>query len=412
MDALRLTVVWHPRLACGQHIAEAIAETFDRLGMVRDDVCLSVPVQVRSMGFDELDREGAPRPIDFSKAQINGLILLSDRHMVAAASRKWKTFFDSISEEKTNNGAKLFIINVAADGKGVRLPFTEEENVIKTFAGSLDSGDGSVKRLLFIKLIASIVINMKKCLHYNPLSKETPPRTPSEVIFLSYASQDGAEIAGWIDKYVRVNKASLGIDTFLDENRMPGGLEHRPYFSDQIRNSSLLVIYTDAYSSREYCRWELLEAKRHRRPILAIWILERGEDRVFPYAGNIPSRIVRRKKPARRPLWKRLFRVSRRAAPIDEADAELAVQELLSEVLRFQVFKLQAEEMAKERGIVDPIILPRPPELLDIAFANEKHRPGSDAVQIIYPDPPLDTVEQKILRSSNPAVAFKSLSEL
>jgi hypothetical protein len=410
MDALRLTVIWHPRLACGKNIAEEITETFDRLGMVRDDVRLSVPVQVRSIGFDELD--GAPRPIDFSKAQIDGLILLSDRHMAVAANKKWKPFFDSISQEKMNNESKIFIINIASDRRGIKLPITEEINVIKTFVNKLDDPEDSVKRHIFIKLIANIVINVKKCRQYNHISRNTPPIVPPETIFISYASRDGAEIAECIDKYVRINNATLGIHTFLDEKSLPGGLEHRKYFSGQIQDSSLLVIYTDTYSSREYCRWELLEAKRHRRPILAISILERGEDRVFPYAGNIPSLIVRRKKPARSPLWKRLFRSGRHAAPIDEADAEVVVQELLSEVLRSLLFNLQAEKMAKERGIVDPIILPRPPELLDIAFASDTFRPGADAVQIIYPDPPLDIIEQAILRSSNPAIAFKSLSEI
>ena len=99
-------------------------------------------------------------------------------------------------------------------------------------------------------------------------------------------------------------------------------------------------------------------------------------------------------------------------AAMEEAEAERIVQELLSEVLRCQIFYLQAKQVLKEIEKLDAVILPRPPELLDIAFAVEESKSGKQDVLIVYPDPPLDIIEQNILRAINSSIDFKTLSEL
>ena len=232
MDALRLTVIWHPQLKQGQNIAEQIAIIFDRLGMVRDHVRLSVPVQVRSVGFDQPN--GSPRPIDFSKAEVNGLILLSDHHMVSAARKGWRNFFLSVSQARAEKGPALFILNIDVDGKGVRLPLTLDDHVIGNFVGKISDFSGKLRRHFFIKLMTDMGVNLKRVQLARETLGDPPPRVQPEVIFLSHASLDGANVARWIDDYVRANKATLGIDTFLDAKSLPGGLGHRKFFSDQI----------------------------------------------------------------------------------------------------------------------------------------------------------------------------------
>ena len=50
----------------------------------------------------------------------------------------------------------------------------------------------------------------------------------------------------------------------------------------------LLAIQTDTYGSREWCRLEVLEAKKRSVPIVVLTATERGEARSFPYMGNVP----------------------------------------------------------------------------------------------------------------------------
>jgi hypothetical protein len=61
---------------------------------------------------------------------------------------------------------------------------------------------------------------------------------------------------------------------------------------DEIAESTLLVIQTDRYAERPFCRWEVLKAKQHCRPIFIVNRVKKGEGRVFPYGGNAAMRIV------------------------------------------------------------------------------------------------------------------------
>ena len=48
-------------------------------------------------------------------------------------------------------------------------------------------------------------------------------------------------------------------------------------------------VRTDAYATREWCRIEVLEAKRAGAPVVVLDALEQLEARGFPYLGNAPS---------------------------------------------------------------------------------------------------------------------------
>lgn len=50
----------------------------------------------------------------------------------------------------------------------------------------------------------------------------------------------------------------------------------------------MLAFHTDQYSSRPWCRREVLEAKRLGAHILIVDALEAGDPRSFPYGGNVP----------------------------------------------------------------------------------------------------------------------------
>ena len=52
-----------------------------------------------------------------------------------------------------------------------------------------------------------------------------------------------------------------------------------------------MAVHTDSYSSREWCRREIIDAKRCNVPMVVVNSMRDVDERGFPYMGNVP--IVR-----------------------------------------------------------------------------------------------------------------------
>lgn len=183
-------------------------------------------------------------------------------------------------------------------------------------------------------------------------------------LFLSHAKADmGAEpkVAQQFIDYLTADKP---VDAWVDS----GDIETGSKFSDAIRGgvprTSLLAILTDNYSSREWCREEVMLAKEHQRPIVVIDSLISHEVRSFPFLDNVP-----------RMRW--------------NGSAEAGVDLLLKETLRHLHTKLVLESSKRDHEIVF-LRPPEPATLLGIP-------PGSN---ILYPDPPLGVGELERLSKS------------
>ncbi|HWT48837.1 MAG TPA: hypothetical protein VN255_09745, partial [Mycobacterium sp.] len=116
--------------------------------------------------------------------------------------------------------------------------------------------------------------------------------------------------------------------------------------------------------SREWCRGEVLLAKRAQRPILVIDALSTRETRSFPYLGNVP--VVH---------W--------------DGDPHKPIDQLLKETLRIRHAELVLERDAGP----DDMLFTRPPELVTTAVLTEKPK------AVLYPDPPLGVEETHALAS-------------
>ncbi|NVL83801.1 TIR domain-containing protein, partial [Escherichia coli] len=79
------------------------------------------------------------------------------------------------------------------------------------------------------------------------------------------------------------------LQTFFDANDIAPGHKFALEIFNSIEHSALVVVRTDAYASREWCRREVIEAKRRARPIVVIDALTKAEERGFPYLGNVPA---------------------------------------------------------------------------------------------------------------------------
>jgi SLOG cluster2/TIR domain len=158
----------------------------------------------------------------------------------------------------------------------------------------------------------------------------------------------------------------------------PGGRFDDAIHQGVIRSSVLVAVVTDEYASREWCRREVLQAKRAGLPIVVVDALEKGEARSFPYLGNVPT--IRWRSPKKSEM------------PMPRAVTTLALHEALRYVFTWHSLMSRAEP--------DDLVLGTAPELLTISSLPNGKR------YVIYPDPPLGREETEILREVMDAVAL------
>jgi hypothetical protein len=208
------------------------------------------------------------------------------------------------------------------------------------------------------KLVARRMLHLLiRRLRPHATDEDAPPIT----IFLSHAKIDVGKQPGVVNALLDYLKANQPEKTWFDSGDISSGSRFANAIEEGVSDSALLAVVTDAYSSRSWCRREVLFAKRHQRPFVIVDALQEREVRRFPYAGNAP--VLR---------W--------RDDPRDVVDS------LLRETLRHAY----AEEMLRGRARPGDDILPCGPELVTVVHRNK-------ATPVLYPDPPLGTEELAVL---------------
>jgi len=204
-------------------------------------------------------------------------------------------------------------------------------------------------------------------------------------IFLSHSKWDrhGERIAKRIRK--RLFDAD-GLASFFDVRDIVPGVRFDETILHQVRVSAVVAIHTDSYSSREWCRREILEAKRWNVPLVVANCISVSDERGFPYMGNVP---VVRMDPEK----------------VDRIDHVVA--RLLDEVLKDFLWRCRVV-LAQDDTTPDIVFVPRPPELISLVGLEDRIR--SD-VTLVYPDPPLGTEELRLFDAIAPNVRLKSITE-
>jgi hypothetical protein len=157
-----------------------------------------------------------------------------------------------------------------------------------------------------------------------------------------------------------------------------------------------LAIRGDRYSSRAWCRRELLRAKQRRLSTLVVEVLSSGESRSAAYGGNGPTVV-----------WNRG----------DAAGSAARVMTFaMVEAVRHLHFQAEGQRVIAAAALpVSTVCLSRPPELLDIPTLRGR---TDAAVVVLHPDPPLPAFERALLqeadkrmRTVTPTSIFSGASE-
>ena len=375
-----LYVVWHPSNARGNKIANMLLKHFspDRYRDVAGDSGLSVLFRNKVVPDKSM-----PLPIDWDGAEMVAAVVLVDSNLTG--DRAWVDYVQELSQDAQVGGqgfSRLF--PVVMEGEDYKRLF--EQQALRWDRWE----ESNVKRER--RLIRDLTNEFSRMLRYrlDVLRRPETVKAPIEgyqeqfELFISHSKQDGESIARKIRDWLYEHSA---LASFFDLIDIPPGLPFKEVLLHKVRNSdAVIALHTDSYSSREWCRREVIEAKRHRVPMVVVDCLRDLDRRSIPYMGNVP---VIRMSPGG------LGRIAK------------VTEYLLEEVFRAYLWRCRVERFASEPSEV--LFLAWPPELVSLAALQTSQIDNGST--IVYPEPVLGTDDARLFSEIAPKVHMQTLTE-
>lgn len=377
-------IVWHPAFSDGIVIAEMLRQHFRRKLYENIAGGTGLSVIYRYVVAPESTQ---PLSIDLADADTAAIVVLADNNLVGDTA--WTAYVQELCHrtEAAGLGTRVFPVEIDT-GVLTRLGTIEQALLWARWEGELTERGR--------RLTAALTYAFCRLLrHY--LEHLTRPEVEEEAleaylkkvqIFLSHSKHDqhGEDIA----RNVRSRLHNTpGMDSFFDVYDIPAGLHFQKVLIHKVRVSAMVAIHTDSYSSREWCRKEIIEAKRWHVPLVVANSISDIDERGFPYMGNVP--VVR-------------------LEPGGADRIDFVIARLLDEVLKNFLWRCRiALELSGEKLNPTVIFVPRPPELISLAsLPSEADVPHP---VIVYPDPPLSAEEERLFAEISPRVQLRSLTE-
>lgn len=421
--ALIVHVVWHPRCGDAATIAQRMFHTLCAWPERPSASRLGLPVRLWTGDADAPD--SPPPPLPPERADRSLVVALVDIEWLS--SEQWVGWLrDEHERLAASDVHDLLIVGLTESVTSFDENFTRS-NMVRAW----DLDPSRLER----GVTNAILHNL--CRH---LADDDAP----VAVFLSHAKVDGESLARSVQRHLS-EETQLG--KFFDTNDIAQGSTFADVIDEAIAapDTAMLVIRTDAYSSRAWCRREVLRAKELMVPMVVLDATRRGPSRAFPYLGNariitMPSEVVFEPEGEIPDL------------PVDLGDR--LVGATLRTVLRHRYFRHRVDDLTSLSGRTPAwTVFPRAPELLTVlhhqnrltarvaandenqaAFdestleepkktskrkkqknkkqKNKKHENNKIRDTIVYPDPPLGAEELDVLRSAVPGFEFRTPLEL
>lgn len=373
---LSLFVVWHPKFTEGKAIANNLYSIFCR--DVKDPLSrgLGIPVYYRSVSFDR-----KPIPIDAKNANRNAIVLLIDQQYFTDENfREYTEELNKLVGEHT----RIYPIALCEQAYEIGCGLTSYQ-FIRAYQGDL----GSKENFEFsMKKIKTELLHdcARLLMNFQPTwMDKTRDRTNSPVqLFLSHAKKDGLEIARQFKAFV---DAELKLEVFFDTVDIADGYEFEQQIEDSIKKSALVVFHTDEYSAREWCRIEVLVAKRNKCSIVVVHDIKNGEKRAFPYMGNTPTITIRQEEK------ESFYEI-----------VNLTLYQVLNNLFQLELLESFHKQFPIEG--VEYVSITSPPELFNYIDIYRKKKESKNHLIILYPEPPLGAEELKILNEIDEDIEF------
>lgn len=374
-------VVWHPAFEAGRPIAEALYEHFRRhlFENVAGGTGLSVIYR-----FAPADGSHAPLPIDVEEGETAAVVVLFEERF--ADDDAYRGWLRDVIDQTDGIGLRARVFPIAIGDALAKADIAVQAIRLKHWNGAMPK---PVRR----RLVSALTYQFARMLR-SYLERLRHPEDPDEAlasylervqVFLSHSKRDeaGERIAKLIRKALFDGD---GLSSFFDVHDIVPGMSFDRMIMRHIGESAVVAIHTDSFSSREWCRREIIEAKRTSVPLVVANCIDEGDERGFPYMGNVP---IVRMDPGK----------------VDRIDD--VVGRLLDEVLKEFLWRCRVE-LVKDAADEVVRFLSRPPEL--ISLVGLKRKP-EDLTVLVYPDPPLGAEEQHLFEVVAPMVRLRSLTE-
>ena len=372
-----LYIVWHPLNVNGGKVADLLRTHFgrDRHRNVAGDPGLSVIYRCATA-----PAELVPLSIDWDEAETTAVVVLMDS--VLTRDREWSNYVDELSQSARTRGLSAQLFPVVMEPESRELPLEEQALRWDRWGESRRDREHRLVRDLTREFIRMLRHHLR-----GTQAAETSLTKYLEKIqvFISHSKHDddGEPVARSIRDWLHNHS---GLSSFFDLHDIPAGASSRQVLLHQIETSALMALHTNSYSSREWCRREVIEAKRRHVPMIVVDCLTDIDQRSIPYMGNVP--IVR--------------------MGADQEDRiPLVIGCLLDEVFRTYLWRCRVEPFRKTHS--DVLFTARPPELISLAtLPDQQSKTGSI---IVYPEPPLGTDEARLFSEIAPNLRTLTLTE-
>lgn len=374
---INIYVAWHPEFKDGQGIAELLYGWFTR--NIHTPLNRGIGI---SLFFRSQPQSGkqVPRKINTSDADHVAIVLLVEDEMFN--DDNWDSYIEDELLSRVSDTVRLFPVALSKNAYSVANNSIGKIQFINgiDFKSNRVSFENELQRRL-LHDFCRLMFNKQP---YHSAEDQIDDQRVS--LFISHAKMDNELEAMEFRDYVRSNTK---LSTFFDANDIVDGYEFDTQILNKIEkgNAVLVVFHSDNYSDREWCRIEVLTAKRYKTPIVNVYNIQKGEKRSFPYMGNVPT--IRLEKGNYNEI------------------ITLALHQMLSNM--FHSKSLERLEKMYVPAEYKTDILTSPPELfnyLDIRNRFEKEKGKAKGCIVLYPDPPIGIEEIKILNEMDNTIEF------
>ncbi|MEM1330056.1 MAG: hypothetical protein AAGG07_05810 [Planctomycetota bacterium] len=341
--AFLLYIVFHPASDASRTLAR-------RLHSFLNDNPVEPGLRVGTRFCPETPDRKPPAALDLAQAGRNFVVVLADAHL--NTDDAWRSYVGDLGEQLDGELDRLMPIQLSSNAWPLD-PRLKTTNFARAYAD--EDPERYAERVLLTEL----------CRHLGAAGTPAPGDPAPTEVFLSHTKLDIDRPPRVFDAFIRHLNAKHPVAAWVDCAKIGSGDDFEARISAGASQTSMLCLLTDRYSSREYCRTEVLLAKRYDRPLVVVDALQETDKRGFPYLGN--ATVVR---------WA-------------DNPSEI-IDVLLKELLR----NLIAESDLERQATAGETVFRRPPEVLTVL-----ERCGRKGA-ILYPDPPLGRAESHVVKQT------------
>ncbi|NOK33065.1 hypothetical protein HMI49_07635 [Corallococcus exercitus] len=326
------------------------------------------------------DKAGAlPPDIVWTEARRTALILLVDDTFVA--DPRWKAWAQRQADVRRPEDLFLTVAFTGNFRNGG--PAFQSQNAVRLDLRSSKDHDEDLRLFVTHSLV--------RWFQSRPGEK---PRAAQ--LFISHAKAKlgtvgGRDLAMKLKAFIDSNPAG---EVFFDEVDIGGGEDFAGTLESFVKDSAVIVLLTDAFSSRFWCGWEVATAKEFHRPVVVVNALEQGEVSSLSYVGKTPT--IR---------WNAETSTAQDDARMHRRIVAAALVEQLR--LAYDALQLEAIRHLAFPSGADVAIAARPPELATLPAPKTAQAPFI----LLHSDPPLPSYELRLMQRQRPDLTFASSAQ-